>query len=334
MSQIKKCDQPNCQVEKTGKCINGVIETCTYFYLAEESEKHEAIEVKTKLEKKDLVALYSGKEMGVEDVLPITNQYTPKWIVIVGDSDCGKTTLIATIFDLFQFGPYGDFLFAGSRSQVGFEIRCFDSRVESGHEEPKTKKTNTKEEFKFLHLRLKEKANIESKGKHLLLSDIPGEVYTRARNLSTEMKNLDLLNRADSILFIIDGEKLSSDFTKDLAITHARAFLNKALDEKKIGVHSKLKIVVSKWDKLYDKGIDIENLITKPFTQEFGQKLKNLEFDVIASRPDSTDSKIEWGYGLDKLLKEWYKDDDDRALALENTFINTNRSFHNYRKND
>jgi predicted GTPase len=329
---IKKCDQPNCPVQKGGDCMDDLGDKCTHFVFVDEDALTSNSNEEVKTEKKNAsVDLYTGREMGVNEMAPITNRFDAKWIVIVGDSDCGKTTLIASLFDLFQLGPFGNFIYGGSRTQVGFEIRCHDSRVNSGLEDPYTKKTNTREEFKFLHLFLKHKDFIEGEGSHLLLSDISGEKYKRARDNSSEMKNLNILKRADYILFMIDGEKLKDKITRQLALTHARAFINKALDENKIGAKSQLKIVVSKWDMLYDQGIDLTKIMENPFFEEFGKKVGELAFDKIASRPYSVVHGIDFGYGLDKLLDQWNA--MEFPLQQEELIYNqkTKRIFHQFK---
>jgi ATPase subunit of ABC transporter with duplicated ATPase domains len=75
------------------------------------------------------IRLYSGEELSLKDVNLVTHKYLYKLILIIGDTDSGKTTLLATLYDLFQIAPFKDYLFAGSLTQIGFETRCHDKFI-------------------------------------------------------------------------------------------------------------------------------------------------------------------------------------------------------------
>src|SRR5581483_8028165 len=64
-------------------------------------------------------------------------------VLLAGDSNSGKTTLFAAIYERLLDGPFGEFLFAGSRTLHGFESRCFENRGGYGHTEPDTGHTPT-----------------------------------------------------------------------------------------------------------------------------------------------------------------------------------------------
>jgi hypothetical protein len=67
----------------------------------------------------------------------------------------GKTTLLASLHDAFQRKPFAGFLAAGSRTLLGFEERCFDSRAPSEAQEPKTLRTTPAEVLLFYHMWLR-----------------------------------------------------------------------------------------------------------------------------------------------------------------------------------
>jgi len=332
--KIKRCHTKDCQFNKTGVCIENQLPNCPNIILEEVEENASNETDKTPADKDDAVLLYPGREMGLSEITSITHMYNPKWIVIIGDSGSGKTTLLATIFDLFQMGPFANLYFSGSRSLIGFEIRCHDSRAESGQQEPKTPKTNAREEFKFLHLEVKKAEMLSSSSIHLLVSDISGEKFRAARGSSIEMKNLTILRQADYLLYLIDGEKLLDDVGVNVVMTQLRNFLRKAIDDGMLPPDSKIKIAVSKWDKLHERNFDIKNLIEEPIKAEFGTSLQNLKVITIASRPYPLTENIDLGFGLADLLLEWTNDGPETNVKVGDNSRSYKRNINNFLINE
>lgn len=325
----KICHQAGCNILEGGSCLEGIDITkneCPHFYLDQMNEVELEDEPLDKSQKKNVIHLFTGREMSFPETSIITNNIDCRLIVIVGESESGKTTLLAEYFVNLQKGPFCNYLFAGSLTQIAFEERCFEATIESGNKNPKTERTKSME-FGFLHLSLKHRDKIMNPARHFLFSDISGERFRDAKMSSTLMKELNILKAADFVIFLIDGEKIADISSRSLAIEDAKTFIQKALDEQIFDLNTNLKIALTKWDCLSEEpSFKFETRIIKPFSIRFSSRLKSFEFTKIAAR--SKNKKILSGLGLCELLTEW--DNTDLSLStneVENP-VNSDRAFH------
>ncbi|MES2654586.1 MAG: hypothetical protein V4620_03300 [Bacteroidota bacterium] len=308
----------------------------TEFYLQDSpEEKEDKVKTKKKPVKKQEqkgINLYTGEELSTAETRLVTYRHKTTLILIVGEYDSGKTTFLATYLERFQQQPFEDFLFAGSTTLIGFERRCHLSRLSSNLNKPKTPKTPSTE-FSFLHLAVKQKSQLEKGIMHLLISDVSGERIKRARNSSSEMKQLSLLKRADYIIVMIDGEKLADKKLRYQVILEAQTFLKMALDVNVIGAESNVNVIISKWDKIHsDDSFNYQSLIKTPFETRFAQLLNRLEFSEVASRPEADTDEIKDGFGLEPLLSKWCTEqkNTNNPIMFTKTSAGDLRYFNNY----
>ena len=312
MVNYEKCKQDTCTVYKDGKCLEGLEkEECPHFYVDDIVDIDEPINVP----KENLsIRLFSGEELGLKDTKLLTYRYDSKVVLIIGDSNSGKTTLLVTLFDLFQKGTINDLLFAGSLTQIGFEKRCHFSRVSSDMDVPETEKTKT-DEFNFLHLAVKNKTNLDKEATHLLLSDISGERFQLAASSSIVMKELNLLKTADCLLMLIDGQKLFNGKTRQVTIESVKSFIQKALHEGMFDSNSQLRIVISKWDLLEsDSNINYIDFIETKLSS-LRTKI-NIQILKMAARPLSQTDEIPFGWGIDNILEDWVSDKPNTEIKV------------------
>jgi len=286
---------------------------CSNFYLADASDIGDTQTVQKDVKKTIGVKLFEGKEMDVHETAEITYKHKAKIIAIVGESDCGKTTLVAELYNGFQKSPNGDLLFAGSQTLIGLEERSHLSKVESNSEEPETKKT-ANGIFRFLHLALKKKENLRADSVHIILSDISGEDFQRARDSSSSMMELTLLTDADQVIYIIDGEKLAAKKLRQQTLSNAETFIQTALDNGILDAQTHLTVVVSKWDKLVaDTSFNFDRDVKTPFTESFASRLSDFKAFPIAARPKS--QAVEAAFGLYQLLNDCYLVEKQTTVA-------------------
>lgn len=162
-----------------------------------------------------------GDAMTIEETYKITAAFQTKFIVLVGPQESGKTTLVTTIYQLFQTGPIDKYFFAGSKSLKGFESRAFNTRVTSGNSHSQTPKTRRGISDSILHLKLWN--SIENSSQDLLISDFSGEDYNSAiANIDLMKSDFSPIKRADRIVVLLDGELISKktkrNSTQDRAI--------------------------------------------------------------------------------------------------------------------
>jgi len=310
MTEIKACKQLGCEIRNDGKCLEGLEpDECPHFYWSEDGDSEETIEIEkssvvNKVSSK--INVFPGSELSLAEITSITHRYPCDLVIILGDLDCGKTTLLATIFDLFQIGHLKKYLFAGSLTQKGFEIRSHLSRMLSGGTKPDTERTKTLE-FRILHIAIK---SIEdSIIKHFLLSDISGETIQLARSSGPAMKDqLGMVKLANHIIYIIDGEKLSGP-KKAATIMDAELFIQSAIDNKIFTKDTILNILISKWDLLEKvETFNLEESIIKKINIRFQEKLNGINFKKIASRPNEENvSNIDLGFGVEDLINDFMK---------------------------
>jgi len=334
MEQIvekKICHQAGCKILEGGSCLEGIDVTkdeCAHFYFDETNEDEQESESSNKPQNKYVIHLFTGKEMTFAETSIITNSKECRLIVVVGESGSGKTTLLAEYFINLQKGPFCNYLFAGSLTQIGFEERCFLATVASGNKNPRTERTKSLE-FGFLHLSLKPQGKITNAAHHFLFSDISGERFRDAKMSTTLMRELTVLKAADFVLFLIDGEKIADLNYRTLTIEDAKTFIQKALDERIFDLNTNLKIALTKWDYLSeDSTFNFETRIIKSFTDRFSSRLKSLEFTKIAAR--SKTNKVLPAMGLSELLTEWDNSDLNLTTNEMEKPITSNKAFHRF----
>ncbi|MRX42062.1 hypothetical protein GJU43_22535 [Flavobacterium sp. LC2016-23] len=309
MSDVRACVQAGCNVREDGSCLEGLEHLeCPHFYWSEDDEEIEQdIDSETPsvvVKNSNKINVFEGAELSVGEISSITHKYSCGLIVILGDLGCGKTTLLATIFDLFQIGYLKNYLFAGSMTQKGFELRCHLSRMLSGGTKPETERTKTRE-FKILHIGIKSVEH--SFVKHFLLSDISGETIQEARNSSSTMKEqLSIVKLANHIIYIIDGEKLAGSLRAS-TIMDSELFIQSALDNNIFTRETILNILISKWDMLENStSFNLESVLINKIKNRFESNLNAINFKKIASRPaQENSSNIDLGFGVEELINDF-----------------------------
>jgi hypothetical protein len=309
MGELRKCDQENCTVQKDGVCLESIeeLDQCPHFYLEEgeeDEEDDEETDDTSAATDSTVYKLFDGDELSLDRLTDVTYRFPASRIYILGEHDSGKTTLLATLFEMFQVGPFHGYFYAGSLTQIGFEKRCFYSRIASENGEADTERTKS-EEFRFLHIALKQNV-AQRKAKHFLISDISGEKIKRAKNNSEDMRDLQIVASATHVSFVIDGEKLLDPKIRQSTILQARTFIKKAIDEEVFNENTRLTLVVSKWDMVSKlEEFNFEALIERPFMASFEKHLKELTFLKVAIRPTTFKDGFKLGNGLPELLSLW-----------------------------
>lgn len=325
------CKQAKCNVAKDGKCLEGLpLKECPHISWIDSIDVTVANTEVKKVSGAPQVLLSSGEEWNLKNVSELTNQYQTKRIYIIGDSDCGKTTLLIKLFNLFQLGRFGKYQFAGSTTLIGFERRIHLTKMESKSTIEQTEKTKS-QEFNFLHLEVKTTDVSERNRTHLLLSDISGEKLQFARDSSTDMKELKLLQNADFVLITLDGAKLSDRKLKMSTILNGQTFLRQALDDGMITAKSKVRILISKWDLLHGlNDFNYESNIVEPFQKTFGSRIPDFKFQRICARTDKTD-EVNSIFGIEELLNDWTTEDPIKVINQNfSPKKGSERAFSNY----
>ena len=267
--------------------------------------------------------IHSGEALKLAEISAITFRNRTQIIVIAGPVKSGKTTLITSLFHLFQRGAFANYLFSGSETLVGFDRRCHLARTSSGRETQDTPRTHPYIEDKFLHLKLRHVAE-KFPDSDVLFLDISGENYDAAKNSITECKELNLPNKFDYFVLLIDGEKITRFDRRQRVNNDARMLLRSFLSSNILTKASYVDVLFTKLD-LVEKNPDrnehlefikkIKESISAQFDEHFGR----LRFFEIAARPEA--GVFDLGYGMENLLPSWVEESPNKLLSQKSKIV-------------
>ncbi len=254
----------------------------------------------------DLIELPPGKELDELGAAKLQASRPVRLVVVAGPVGCGKTTLLTSLYELFQWGKVSEYSFAGSNTLPAFERRCYLSRTASERAVPDTERTPFGE-VRYLHLRIW-KVGFSKGPLDLLFTDVSGESFERARDSIAECQQLNFLRRADHFLLLLDGEKLVRKEKRWQVAHDSMTLLRSCLDSGMLGGTCLVNILWAKFDFLLaatdEEHAKFLEKLTREFETEFASRVGRLSFSRIAARPTQADS-LKFGHGLAELLKDW-----------------------------
>ena len=347
-----KCNKDTCKYSTDGICVNGIenVEDCENFTIAQKTNiPKSALEEEGKGERQENpleelsatkpeddsnkpksqdISFHHGKFLDLISSEIITAENPTQIIVLAGGSDSGKTTLLASLYEMFQMGPFQGFLFSGSKTLPGFEKRCHLARIVSERSKADTERTKTIDRVELLHLRVLKESSGQDDPIELLFTDLSGERFEMVKNSTEECLKLTILSRADHFVLFIDGALLIDLEQRQRAFMDGRSLLRSGLDANMLGKHTLVEIIFSKWDLIEPENKETEHSafiiqIEELIKSEFADSFNNLSFFKVAARPNSTDG-YPFGYNLDKVFPLWVNQTPDRGIQLPSLEINTN----------
>ena len=200
-------------------------------------------------EKIDPEALLPGSDpLDASEASRLLAQRPGRLVVWIGERDSGKTTLTIQLYER-QRRPGEDTRFAGSRTLLAFERLTHPRRATSGRSVPQTHRTELDPEGReILHLALT--SGVEHT--HLLVADMPGEVFRQLGDNQLTARDIPLLPRADKLALLIDGGRLRDPATRGSALTRARQLLERLQASALPHSRTELALVITKWDRVSD----------------------------------------------------------------------------------
>lgn len=253
------------------------------------------------------VDLFAGYEMSGAETEEVTLRWPTQLIVLAGAEGSGKTTMVAAFYEHLGRGAFAGFDFAGSRSVLGFEKICHANRVVSGGTRPTTERTVPSDEAGYYHLALRETTG-ERQRRQVLLSALSGELYRWARNSREECEKLTFLRRANSIVVLIDGEKLASLEHRVNAHTDAAGILDAFLDAKMVPSGCHVEFVFSKLDRIRAAGnpaLAFLRQTQEKLATKFRDRIPQLVFREVAARPSPSNDDEELANGIANAFAAW-----------------------------
>lgn len=301
--EIIVCSNPDCRIAETGQCVEGLArEQCPRYGrppapLASDDEGIASVP--------EGVPLAPGTRLAVADAPDVLRACESRVIAIVGARESGKTSLIASLYALFQDGPIGTRIFARSDTLLAFEEASHDARALSARNQTYVERTN-RGTFGFYHLCLCS-PNLEFT--ELLLGDRAGEEYIDTTNDVSDAQALHEIARADVVTMLVDGERLLNLEKRHNLRGELRMMLQAFKDGDALTGNQRLAMVLTKLDALRaspdgERALNEFSAFVENMRSMFGNMFSAIEEFRIASWPDQ-DTKLRRGEGVPAVLEFW-----------------------------
>lgn len=326
-SSPPQCGNPDCKVGQDGKCVEGLtFEQCPHFG---KLPRHKVVPGTVGEESHGLL-LPAGDLLLVDDASKMLQRRASRVIAIVGPKEAGKTTLIASIFELFLRGPIGPFHFSGSRTLYAFERACHPSRAISQNVVPKTERTLLTD-VRFYHLAMRKD---DGPPVDTLLADRNGEDYRASADDPTSAGGFVEIGRADTVTFLVDGRQLLDATTRSSTVSEIVATAQALIDGGAVADTPRVAIVLTKLDDIRRSADcaralrDFTNLTTR-FRTLLGEWFGEIRPFEVAACP--TDTSLPPGYGVDELLHYWQEESPRTPSAVDPHIPSSTRFMHQLR---
>lgn len=299
------CANPDCRVAEDGKCVEGFeLNACPHYGHLPEGVDDEEI-VNEAPEPNGAIGLPGADTLTPEQVARLLRAGDTRIIAIIGPSDAGKTSLIASLYDLFQEGSVAGTEFARSRSLHAFEHACHDARAASRRGVPHINRT-PRGEVRFYHLDLGGGAAGDALA--LALGDRAGEEYRGAADDTSIVAAFPEIRRADSLTLLVDGERLLDSGARHNLRHEVTMILQALIDGGGVKTGQRLALVLTKIDTVQasPEGERAEadfKALYENLARLFGTTFPNIETFRIAASPKT--AAVARGTGIPDLLTFW-----------------------------
>lgn len=273
----------------------------------------------------DTVVFPSGNPLTISETYDITASEESQFIVVMGATGSGKTTLVTSLYQLFlnQCGCENCY-FAGSKTLAAFEERSFYTRVKSNSTQPVTPRTPRGSLENVLHLRL---ARADQRHINLLLSDFSGEDFIACiANPDYAREAFKIVKSAKCILLLIDGKKLSSIRYRASEIQQAIQILKTFFNAGLISEQSEIIIAISKYDLVRESHDEILESIPKQIVEAFQKQIpelsRRIQMVCVAAMPENRELVTPY-YGFNELLTYLLLHDSINLIPVVNEYTNS-----------
>jgi hypothetical protein len=300
------CANPDCRVAETGRCVEGFeLATCPHFGHESEERAEGATAGDGDMGRSSGIGLPGADTLTPAEVSRLLCAGDARVIAIVGPSDAGKTSLIASLYDLFQEGPVSGIDYARSQTLHVFEHTCHDARAASRRGVPHMNRT-PRGEVRFYHLELG--GGQAGDALALALGDRAGEEYRGAADDASIVMTFPEIRRADTLTILADGERLLNAGARHNLRSEITMMLQALVDGGAVQAGQRLALVLTKIDTVQGTHrqarveADFTSLVTS-VQRIFGGIFSAVKPFQIAASP-KTDT-VARGTGVAELLTFW-----------------------------
>lgn len=299
------CANRECRVAETGRCVEGFeLSACPHYGREPDVLDNTDDEIETQDDVPGL-RLPGADTLTLEGASRILRARDARVIAIIGPKGAGKTSLIASVYDLFQEGPVGGTGYARSETLHAFELACHDARAASRRNAPDMERTPLGE-VRFYHLDLA--GGPAGDALALLLSDRAGEEYRSAADDVTDLPAFPEVSRADTLTVLIDGLRLLDAGARHNLRSEILLTLQALLDGGALRSGQQLVLVLTKLDAIeasphreraQNDFITLEVQVQRAFNGAFGE----IRACTVAASPSSV--AVARGTGVADVLALW-----------------------------
>lgn len=309
-SDARTCTNGDCNFAVDGKCVEGYdVEECPHVLKISVTEIEEAEEPEApRNQPAEMINLSLGEALDRASASSLQRCRISRAVGIIGPNDAGKTSLIASVYDLLQEGPISEVGFAGSSTLIGFEKICHDARAASRREAPHMERTSAGADATFFHIDLR-----PSGGEvvSLFIGDRSGEDYLAAADDLSRAQGFFELRRADVVTLLVNGEQLASSEYRHEVKAMTPQIVDALVEAGSFRRGCRLAVVLTKNDTVLSSphadrvGREFAAMVAT-IAQNHGDYLGDIDRFVVAASPqDST--KVKRGEGVDQLLLFWLR---------------------------
>ncbi len=274
------CDREGCTVGVTGICLESHAQPadCPHAKLVADAELELLVPASSAVPEANDVPpprkFHSGRELGLEDAAEIMRTRYVHLIGVIGFSGAGKTCFLSSIYlEAFWGKMKPRCIFAGSLTLQGFEERVRRLRVwPDGRLADKLIDRTQLQDPRypsFMHLALHRGESTPNR-LELLFTDLPGEWFETLVNRAETADRMMFLQRADGIIFVIDGQKLADDKARHVEVQNASLLLERLTETVGINPETPLALLISRCDLLGSTKPPVSAIEIKAKAEELG----------------------------------------------------------------
>ena len=310
--EVVVCANPDCRVEESGACVEGFDKMDCPHYGLSAGEHANGAEAQSDVQQTTVV-LPGADALTPVEASGVLGAGDARVVGLLGPVNSGKTSLIASLYDLFQEDRVGQLGFARSRTLHAFERACHDARSASRREHPSTNRT-ARGDVRFYHLGIAGEAAAGEVA--LLLGDRSGEEYEELTNEISSAADFCELRRADSLSILVDGERLVDAATRHVVYNEALLLLQALHDSGHVRRGLQLAVVLTKLDVVKASTVteraegDYVRLVAQ-LRRLFGHFFAGIEPFRIAASPKTRE--LTRGAGVAQLLSFWLTRRENRT---------------------
>lgn len=303
----KFCVNEECNYADDGKCVEGYsLDECPHLksFAVENIDVIEVAEPVPSIERTH--TLSSGEALDRAQASMLQRRRLSRAIGLIGPNNAGKTSLIASVYDLLQDGPIAGIGFAGSATLIGFEKVCHDSRAASRRGTPHTERTTVGAEATFFHLDLR---TDEGELVSLFMGDRSGEDYLSASDEVVRSAEFFELRRADTVTLLVNGEHLVGSEQRHQVKAVSPQIIGALVEGGGIRYGARLAIVLTKNDAVRASAKaervkrEFDEIVTE-IAEQHREHVHEVRSFVVAASPAET-SDVPRGDGVGELLRYW-----------------------------